>query len=574
MALVIVSTFLLMAGRARPAHANVNNFVIQSFHGDYTLSNDDKQGRLHVQERLSVDFSDYNHGIFRSIPETYKGQNLHPHVTSVTDIAGHPWKFTSSTSNSNLVLKIGDPAHVISGSQTYVITYDLRNVMSFYNDHDELYWDINGDAWQQPFNNVTATFQLPEGLVAQPGKLACYTGSFASTTQDCNVALNSQILIVKNNKSLGPQETLTVLAGFDKGVFKPATRLDWLRENLEPVLGIGLPPLLVGTWAFSRWRRLGRDFKGRGTIIAQYEPPDKLSPAHVGALIDYKLDNRDISATIIDLAVRKYLRIIEENKKMIFKDQKIYSFELLNSDYTALEPHEVKIMKGLFASSQQGETTSLTSLKNSFYTIVGKVKDDVTAELIAGDYFPSDPAKAPRTLLVVSFLLVCAAIAIRRWVSIGLVLSALISSGFALLMPRRSAKGVAAKEHIEGLKLYMNTAEKDRINMLQSPTAPYAEKSAAPKKSVELFEKLLPYAIVLQVEKGWAEQFKDIYSRAPDWYSGNWSTFNAIYLANSLSSGVSAMGTNFSAPGSAGGSGFSGGGFSGGGGGGGGGGGW
>jgi uncharacterized membrane protein YgcG len=151
------------------------------------------------------------------------------------------------------------------------------------------------------------------------------------------------------------------------------------------------------------------------------------------------------------------------------------------------------------------------------------------------------------------------------------LLAGLIMLAFAKLMPSRTRKGAAAKDAAEGLKLYLETAEKDRIAMLQSPNAPYADKSPEPVKTVELFEKLLPYAMVLGVEKQWAEQFSSIYTTPPDWYNGNWSTFNAGYLASSLNDSMSAMNSSFAAP-SSGSSGFSGG--AGGGGGGGGGGGW
>jgi uncharacterized membrane protein len=144
-----------------------------------------------------------------------------------------------------------------------------------------------------------------------------------------------------------------------------------------------------------------------------------------------------------------------------------------------------------------------------------------------------------------------------------------------MLMPARTAKGVAALEQVKGLKLYMETAEKDRMAKLQAPNAPYASNAAEPVKTVELFEKLLPYAIVLGVETQWAKQFEALYTSPPDWYGGSWSTFNSVYLVNSISEGVgSAVNTSFSSPKSSSSSGFGGGGFSGGGGGGGGGGGW
>jgi uncharacterized membrane protein YgcG len=155
-----------------------------------------------------------------------------------------------------------------------------------------------------------------------------------------------------------------------------------------------------------------------------------------------------------------------------------------------------------------------------------------------------------------------------------MTIGAIICGIFFHYMSARTAKGTEAKERILGLKMYLEVAEKNRIEKMQSPDAPYAEKSAGPKHTVELFEKLLPYAIVLKVEDKWAGKFKDIYSSPPDWYSGNYAAFNAVYLSSVLGSGFqTALNSSFASPQSSSSSGF-GGGFSGGGGGGGGGGGW
>jgi uncharacterized membrane protein len=157
---------------------------------------------------------------------------------------------------------------------------------------------------------------------------------------------------------------------------------------------------------------------------------------------------------------------------------------------------------------------------------------------------------------------------------LGTIVGTILVVAFLTLMPARLPKGVEAKEHIQGLKLYLETAEAERLKNLQSPNAADAPKSAEPKKTVELYEKLLPYAIALGVEGEWSKQFEDIYRTPPDWYQGNWTNFNAVYLASSLNDGVqSEVNSAYSSPSSSGSSGFSGGG-AGGGGGGGGGGGW
>lgn len=145
---------------------------------------------------------------------------------------------------------------------------------------------------------------------------------------------------------------------------------------------------------------------------------------------------------------------------------------------------------------------------------------------------------------------------------------------FAALMSKRSHAGNMLVEHMEGLKLYLSKAEKERINMQDAVAAPLAPRSGQPVRDVKFFEKLLPFAIAAGVEKTWADAFKDIYNEPPDWYRGNWNTFNTAVLASSIANTTKVAGTSFAAPSSSGSSGSGGGGFSGGGGGGGGGGGW
>jgi uncharacterized membrane protein len=199
------------------------------------------------------------------------------------------------------------------------------------------------------------------------------------------------------------------------------------------------------------------------------------------------------------------------------------------------------------------------------------VQNSIPKTLAARGYFSHDPTSAGTIGYVLGILIIGGSfflIPVSIVMLVGVAVAGLITLLFAKLMPSRTAQGARAKDAAEGLKLYLNTAEKDRIAMLQSPDSPYAPKTDEPTKTVELFEKLLPYAMVLGVEKEWAKQFEGIYTTPPDWYGGNWSTFNAIYLADSLNDSMGAMNSSFAAPSSSGSGGSAGGGGGGGGGGG------
>lgn len=560
------------------ASADVNNFAVTSFTADETLNRRDPQGELRVVERIEVDFADYNHGILRALPERYKNHSLQLHINKVSSDTGAPAAYTTYGSNGNTVLKIGDPKRTVTGSQQYTIDYTLHNVITFQSGHDELYWDVNGTQWQQPFTNVTAILHLPDGL-RQTRQPVCYTGYQDSTARDCTANQEGRTVTVMTTGPLSANQTLTFAAGFEKGYFTPAHWYETAAEYLRPVAELAVPVLLIGGGSFWYWWRHGRDPKGRGVVIPQYNAPADLTPAEAGAVVDFKLDNRDITATIIDLSIRGYLKIIETTQvKALRKDTVSYELQLVKSDFSALSASERQLLSDLFTTHETGEVIDISALQSKLYTTAQMFRKDVEGSLTSRGYFRSNPLHAGKTLtagLTICIVAVfCGAQWFGGWTAAGIIIGAVIGCFCAAKLAARTRQGVGAKEHILGLKRYLEVAEKDRIEALQSPRARYAQPSVEPARTVDLFEKLLPYAIVLGVEQQWAAQFEGLYQTPPDWYSGHWTTFNSYYLASTLNSGFgSAVNTAFSAPSNSGGSGFSGG-FSGGGGGGGGGGGW
>lgn len=526
-----------------------------------------------------VNFTDNNHGILRAIPESYKGHPLHIHINKITSDTDAPTQYTTSTSNGNEVLKIGDPTTTVTDGQEYTIDYTVKNIISFYPDHDELYWDVNGDQWNQPFASISATVHVAPGLSLWSKQPVCFVGVYGSTSKDCVTTTNKQIAF--SASSLQPQSTLTFVVGFQKGYFHPFTWLDTLLDYKTPILEFVLPILLIGGTGFAWWFKRGRDAKGRGTIIPEYDVPDGLSPLEVGTVADFTVDNRDLTATIIDLAIRKYIRIIEsDRKKLLVVKKQVYTLQLLSRDWSGLNIWEQQLLSALFPMPEAIDQVDLAALSTKLNNVAQSIKKSVTADLTSRGYFVSNPSKFITipifTFIIIGWMALHILNVLPGWLIAGTIIGVVLLAIFYHLMAARTVKGVAAKEHILGLKLYLEVAEKDRIAKLQSPNAPYAANQAEPSRTVDLFEKLLPYAIVLQVEQQWADKFKDMYTAPPDWYVGShYNAFSAGYLVGSLNSGFApAVTSAFSSPSSSGGSGFGGGGFAGGGGGGGGGGGW
>ncbi len=568
----MAAAWWLAGGTAQAA----DEMTIVDFNSDLTLTNSDPQGHLHIVETISVDFAVPRHGILRAIPSTYQKQPLQLAITSVSSPSGAPSGYTKETSNGNTVLKIGDASQTVTGRQSYVIDYTVRNVVRWFDGRPQLYWDINGDQWDSETQHVTATIHLSGSTF---GESLCFTGAYGSSAQNCTVHSENDMVSASTTTSLAAYQTLTVAAKLPEGVFVAPTWRDWLREHaVELGLAI-LIPLLAGGWSVRKWWRDGRDLKGRGVIVPEYGPPTGVTPAEAGVIDGYRLESRDLTATLVDLAIRKYVRIIEVEKKGFLSSGNQYQFELLKTDWSTLNELEQDLLGALFENKTAGSVLEdIKDRRTELAALRLKLTSSLPKSLTERGFFPANPVTSGGWLWAVGIALGVGAFMLAN-------LSALVATtcgvtavavfALAVLMPKRTGSGVAAWEQIQGLKLYLNTAEKDRLNLLQSVSRKYNRPLAeAPQRTVELFEKLLPYAIVLGVEDSWAQQFTDIYTAEPDWYSGHWTTFNALSLSHSLNGAVGAINTSFSPPSSSSGSGFGGGGFSGGGGGGGGGGSW
>lgn len=573
--------YLTLLVSAVPVAAQADTTVIKNFHAEYAIYNDVHGGRMEVVETFAIQFTPNTekHGPIRAIPTKYQNVDHRLRIISVKK-DGQDEPYSTSSQNDNRVLKIGHADVFVTGqTHTYELRYEVRNIINFLEDKDfdEWYWDINGDQWSHPFENVSGEVRMPEDWDFQGlPSASCYTGRFGITESVCTIARTETGFTFAADKTLLANENLTVAVPLHKGLFEPRNTSDWLRENVLQFAGITCG-LALAAVSFRQWYLWGRDHKGRGTIVPQFEPPKGLTPAEVGLLNDYYVHDSDLTATIIDLAVRGYIRIHdEETKKLGVLKSRSFTLELTNAKFAGLKQHEKSLLNALFKTTTVGTKQVVKDLdRDSMYRTVTGVRSQLKKSLTK-EYglFDASPTRAyvivGITLGIITGLFIFgAATAGWGWI-VGSIVAALVSIWALIFMGRRSHAGVEAYEHIKGLKLYMDTAEKDRLAMMQSVDRPYAE----PSHTVELYEKLLPYAVALGVEKSWSKQFENIYKQQPDWYTGNMSTFNAVYFTNSLASGISSMNSGFSASTSSTSSGSGGGGFSGGGGGGGGGGSW
>lgn len=574
---------LILLAPAKGVQADTQDFIIRSFSGDYYLSRGEGTvAELRVVEKIIAEFPqfDQNHGILRAIPQNYQGHPLELRITRVANDKGE-LQYNTYEENDNLVLRIGDPDAYAHGATSYVIEYTMRGVSLNLQDHQEFYWDINGDQWQQPFGKVEARVHIPADLVANlQQKHACYAGGNGENNNTCTIRAATEpvgtVVEATTTNPLVANQTLTVVLGFSQGTFAayaPSARQ--INEWLMTALGVAVPPLLAIAFVIYKWRRKGRDPKGKGVVVAQFLPPKDLSVLESSALLKERFDPHAVSATIIDLAVRHYIKVYETKADKMFSKAE-YEFELVKEP-VGLRIDESAVLAMVFgAKAVVGNRVALASLKAKLSTKAEKIGKEVNEQLATTGYFRLAPHKAKTPYYVAGGVLLMAGFFLLtsgQVFGVGLLLAGAIFCAGGHVMPARTAKGVEAKDYLLGLRDYMKLAEADRLAMLQSPRGDLTEKIdvSDTKKLVKLYEKLLPYAMLFGIEKDWSAQMASLYQQPPDWYSGT-STFNAVWFASSLSSFNDSSSAAFAPPSSSSSSGF--GGSSGGGGGGGGGGGW
>lgn len=586
-------TALVTAFSGAASAQNTQNFSISNFDSNYLLTkNEAGVSQLAVDEYITAQFPNFNQnrGILRAIPQNYNNNDINLKIVRVDKATdrqsptANTWLYTTSTQNNNLVLKIGDPNTYVQGAQSFHIAYSMQNVIKAYDDQDELYWDVNGTEWQQTANIVTANVNLPADIAGELGKFACYTGAQGSTQKDCEISKiinpdNSAKIVVTANSALAPGQNLSFVLGFSPGTFTIAKPTIW--QVIQPYLPFAVA-LAIGTFTLlfviRQWRKYGRDPKGRGTIIAEYSPPKNRSVL----VNDYVLQESGrqiaISAQLINLAIRGYVRIIDNG------DDKKQTFSLeLTKAYSDLADEEKDVITMFFGDKAVvGKIVKIKDLENKLSTDVTKLGTKLATSVTVAGYFRSNPTKATGKYIGYGIAVLVAGFFIALWgrqagIGGGLVLSGVILLIVAKRMPARTAEGVKLHDYLLGLKLYIGMAEQERIRFHQSPETAERKRIDVnnPKQMLKLFEDLLPYAMLFGMEKQWGKEFEGLYTTPPDWYGGNISAFSTGYLLGSLGSFNSASTASFSAPSSSGSSGFGGGGgFSGGGGGGGGGGGW
>jgi uncharacterized membrane protein len=537
-------------------------------------------GSAAVHERITLDFRGEWHGIHRFIPVEYPGPRgtnytLFLKVASVTDGSGNKLKYDSSISHGYRDLKIYI-AGAVDTTRTVEIDYNVSNGMRFFEDHDEFYWNVTGNDWPVPIDHATALVTFPASAVGSL-RAQAFTGVYGSAGRDATSDVKDSAASFETTSPLPMRGGLTIDVYVPKGILNEPggiTRLAWFLGS-NPIVFLPFWTLAV---MFVLWWRWGRDPDPGVSVAPMYEPPAGVSPAEAGTLLGDAIHPRDITSTLVDLAVRGYLKIEEVDHKVLVFHHKDYIFHLLKprDQWKDVQPHERVMLENVFAG---GDQIQLSALKNRFYRAIPMIRQDIMAELRNKGMYLLDPESANGYSFVAILVIVAPFLMLQfLWnkdvfTSIGLVIgcgivSAIIWWLFARQMTAKTVKGGRTRVAVLGFQEFMNRVDADRLKRMPPDT----------------FEKYLAYAMALGVEHQWAQAFAGIVKDPPSWYVapagygyGSGMGFNPVLFSSSMHSMANDMHQVFvSAPrasssgsgwsGGGGGGGFSGGGFGGGGG--------
>ena len=640
----ITVSFFFCFNNAKAQYGNAERII--SYNSEIIVNED---ASMLVTETIKVhsEGDKIKRGIYRDFPTEYKddyGNNISIkfRVLEVLRDGVSESYHTESLSNGTRVYLGKSDVYLRPGDYTYTIKYSTNRQIGYFENFDELYWNVTGNGWDFIIERASATIKLPGNFSSDEIKTFGYTGKYGSTEKKFRVFKSGQgVVEFSTLQKLYPREGLTVVVQFPKGfVHEPSTseKLSYFIEDNSAIIAGLIGAVLILIYYLIIWWRVGVDPK-KGMIIPLYEPPHNLSPAAVRFIYEMGFDDKVFSAAIIDLAVKGYITIDEDDKG-------VYTL-IKNESDKSISAEEKKILSKLkftLKSTVNGKQKYQIKLKQENHETIKSTINAVKASLKTNfekvsfitnkKYFIVGLVLSVLVLIITSFLGSFEQIFSMGWISIwsigvtalmfsvfkawrgvihknkgkaaalsGAIFITLFSIPFVIgeiaglfflseagsplniivigilalinvlfyhLLKAPTLLGRKIMDGIEGFKLYLSTAEQDRLE------------SYSPTKTPELFEKFFPYALALNVENKWSEKFADILSAAgergeeysPNWYTGAmWSSVGAAGFSSSLSSGFSsAISSSSTAPGSS--SGGGGGGFSGGGGGGGSGGGW
>lgn len=613
---------------------STNNFYFEDAVFNYYLEKAaDGTSKLHVEETLTAVFpdTDQNHGIARSIPYTNQnGKNKTADSISALNFKAERNGETeeiakTETEDGNYIFYLGNKNSYVHGRQVYTLSYDFTNVITEFTStgslthsdinaaFQELYWDTNGTGWSQQFVNLTAYLHLEDEAAARllAGKTSCYVGYYGDSGSDRCFVSSFDNVIAFSASNLAARENLTFVVDFKPNTFVvPEPPKNYLLVVTTIVIGvICLIIVALSVYSYNKKARAKKKFYQGLFETPQYDAPKDYYVAEAAELY-LKRSEKTYVATLLELAISKKISIVKgEPTKVLKKDTWIIKvnnvdqisdsqedlLRILNGGPKVHNGDEIMVKK-------HTATATLASLSRSYRT--DAISNLKKLKLFEAKSAATAGSATSSIIAIIVFIFI--AFSVVSGFSVSLISEAFSTVGYSEVVgvdylpfiiiatifativacailstakqkySKYTENGLRAANYLDGLYLYINMAEKDRLKFLQSVKGADTSKEGI----VHLYEKLLPFACLFGVEESWAKElgrYCEEINYDPDWYPGD--DLASFYVISSIASSINtsvAASTSYtsSSSSSSGFSGGGGGGFSGGGGGGGGGGGW
>jgi len=610
---------LLALAFARPAHAQQRSLAVERFHADIRVHAD---GRAEISETLDVEFRGGWNGIVRSISRRHdsaegRPDRLHLRVLGVTDEDGTPLRHEVTRGRTRHEITIWVPgAH--DAVRSMVIRYEVFNALRFFGGgfreggHDELYWNVTGNEWDVPMRSVSAAIEMP--AEAREIEAWAYTGHSGSQARDAEVWSEGARVDVRARSAFAPYEGLTVSVVAAPGAIDRAAAaasvaraaaddgprflgLQWydavdaMERNAFGLIAVGVVLLMVPK---PRSRRRRRHRFRRAATMVQYGPPDALTPAEAGTLLDGQTRPHDVAATLVDLAVRGFLSIEERPGPARFgiwpRSDYVFHLRRPPADWSSLKRHEQVCLRATFESAQrrglisveapavagrpaspfaldlpepgavvaaapdpvlaspEGSTPALSlaaadevlalaemsSLKRSLPRHYPALRGGITRELFADGLWPRETQEKGSAVFVIGMIGMFATVMTSLWLNEQGMLP--VEPGWVIA----AAVAVFALALIGDRRRLPLTEKGQRtldatLGFREFLTRVERDRLHRVRAELESFERFLPYALAFGVERHWARAFTGLSSTPPEWYQDRTGRpFNTSSLARGL----------------------------------------
>lgn len=417
------------------------------------------------------------------------------------------------------------------GVQKYVVEYETDDWVMRYDDLDEIRWNLWGEYTNMPVQSFTGRIILPDGASAK--QVAAYSGVFGRTDNDVTVTQAGNIIEFTANTPLRPREAVTAAVGVEKGVFDPLSAAEisarwWLANGALAGLALITPGVLA--FYFLNWSRVGRD-PVKPPVFARYEAPKNYSAAAAHRILNKGIKgDAPLISTLLSLAIKKRIEIDVTKKQTTLTPlpRMSYADALLNKEEGLLFKALFKNRMGPIVLQKDQPNTGFYIAQMGFLAQLNKTYSR-PYHLVNGKYIAMGIVLTVMGVFAVLSTFSTPSSLLFWGLILGLVLINLV---FMFLMPAPTKKGAQIASEIEGFKLYLETAEKLRLNAAEIGT------DQVPPMTVERYEAFLPYAVALDVEKPWTKHFENTLPIAAETYNPNY--YNS-YRGGGIGSGVGGM---------------------------------